>query len=156
MYAAGVETLFNLDILRDVKMENMFFDALRSFDSKGLVLSGIPRIFESFIGFVKRHRSALFGQGSGHSAGSSVAEVQEAGMRFYFALRSLVDGRPECEAWSTRVKLLILVDRENLYSSQQPNIDAKLTLQQDIELAITSLGSSKKGLCICSVIHRLS
>jgi hypothetical protein len=142
-HTAGVETLFNLDILRqiiDIKSENTLFEAFKNIGvtfHKGLVLAVLPGIFASFLQCIKKSRSSLFSQGSNQS-GAVTEEIRAAGMRFFVSCQCLLhEAGSTDQTWSTRVALLTLVDKENLFSNHQS--DAELILKQNVELAIPVL-----------------
>jgi len=145
MYSAGIETLFNLDILRtaednkcDRALKDALAEALASFPA--VSLDAMPRMFESFIQTIKRHKSALFGQGSNHTAGNVATQVQAVGIAFFSMCGELLASAPNGEddrIWKTRIALLVIVDAENLYNVRDEH--ATHTLRQCGEISVEAL-----------------
>lgn len=147
-YEAGIDTILNLDILRqarDSKSENMLFDAIATIlSSNTTILITLPRILASYVQAVKKYRGSLFGQGSNQLPGATFDESNASGMRFFTACNSLLDhAGPTSQTWSTRVHLLSLVDRENIFARGQ--LDALLALNQNVELALNTLEDTQNG-----------
>jgi len=98
-------------------------------------------VFHSYIAAIKKHRGALFSQGSQHLPGATLEEFREAGMRFLKACVALIDGMGDGDeevGWSVKAALLETVDRENLFGSRQQ--DARIVLNALQEMAIGGLG----------------
>ncbi|KAF5377547.1 hypothetical protein D9615_005195 [Tricholomella constricta] len=143
VYGAGAETLFSLDILRQVRdsrTENNLFETL------ALVLSSsnleiyavLPRLFSSYIDSIKKYRGALVSQGSTQLPGALNAEIQSSGMQFFASCLTLLDARENsAQSWSTRVTLLSLVNQESLFNRTQE--DAKIHLNRVIAQALATL-----------------
>lgn len=146
---AGVETLFNLDVLRqshDSKNENLLVESLEklSFTDRDLVMQNLPNILAQYISANKKHKGALFGQGSQTQPGASLDELHETGMRFFTSILGLVnDSKQDCRAWQTRALLLQIVERENIFSSKQ--LDSQMTFNRILELALVALSDGWKG-----------
>ncbi|KIM48444.1 hypothetical protein M413DRAFT_440178 [Hebeloma cylindrosporum] len=145
---AGVETLFNLDVLRqsyDSKNENFFVESLEKiFSTDGdLVMQNLPILLAQYISANKKHRGALFSQGSQAQSGASLDELHETGMRFFSLILGLVkDSNQGCQAWQTRVLLLQIVERENIFSSKQ--LDSQITFNRILELILVALNDGWK------------
>ncbi|CDO72438.1 hypothetical protein BN946_scf184977.g139 [Trametes cinnabarina] len=80
IYDAGIDTLFGLDLLKpaaDQKHDSALADALERIlqVSSEIVLRPLPRVFASYVQTVKRHKGALFGQGSNHASGQVADQV---------------------------------------------------------------------------------
>ena len=146
---AGVETLFNLDILRqsyDSKSENLLVESLEKiFSTDGdLVMQSLPNILAQYISAIKRHRGALFSQSSQTQPGASLDELHETGLRFFTLILGLVnDSRQDCRAWQTRAFLLQIVEGENLFNRKQ--LDAQMTFNRILELILVDLNDGWKG-----------
>lgn len=160
IYASGIETLFSLDVLRQIhepKLDSSIFEALHkivtiSIEGKMQVLGILPRLFESYIQSVKKHRGTLFSQGSGsHAGGVPSEEWRATSMKFFVSCQDLlseVEGQSTEQDWSARVALLSLVDRENLFNAiSQPEV--AYLLNHIGELAITALSFAWKGGVYC-------
>lgn len=146
IYSTGIDILFNLDILRqahDPKSDSLFesFRVLTTASAGPPVLRGLPRIFTSYVQFVKKYRGTLFGQGS---SGTSTEEWRVSSMKFFASCEALLNQSDALdELWSTRVALLALVAQENLYSPAQP--DATHLLKTIGELAISKFSVDSCG-----------
>ena len=145
---AGVETLFNLDILRqsyDSKSENLLVESLEKMSSTDgdLVLQNLPNIIAQYISANKKHRGALFSQGSQTQPGASLDEFRETGMHFFTLLMGLVNSKQDCRAWQTRALLLRIVEQENMFSSKQ--LDSQMMFNQILELILVALSDGWKG-----------
>lgn len=115
-YEAGVDILFNLDILRQLNEDDkIFFDALR-----GAPPNILPRLFSSYITAVKHFRGALFGQGSGHHAFGGIEDIRTSALRFFLSTQSLLsDKQQENQYWNTQSALCIVIKDHALYNGQQ-------------------------------------
>jgi len=146
---AGVETLFNLDVLRqsyDSKSENLLVKALEkmSFTDADLVLQNLPNILAQYISANRKHRGALFSQGSQTQPGASLEELRETGMHFFTLIMGLVnDSKQDCRAWQTRALLLRIVEQENMFISKQ--LDSQMMFNQILELILVTLSDGWKG-----------
>lgn len=157
-YEAGIDTILNLDILRqarDSHSENTLFDAIATtLSSNSTILITLPRILASYVEAVKKYRGSLFGLGSNQLPGATVDGSNASGMRFFAACNSLLDhAGPTSQTWSTRVHLLSLVDRENIFARGQ--LDALLVLNQNVELALNTLEDTQNGKYYM-IIHLLT
>ncbi|KAF8895057.1 Urb2/Npa2 family-domain-containing protein [Gymnopilus junonius] len=143
MLEAGIETLLNLDILRqnlDLKGESTLLEMLHILitEDRDIVLKILPIIFTFYIDVLKKNRRALFGQGSQHHLGSSVVELHNTALRFFVSISSLIDdSHQDRQTWETRLALLQTIDRENIFSRQ--HVEAQVTVDQIIELALTCI-----------------
>lgn len=147
IYNAGVETLFNLDILRhthDAKSEDPIFNAVKAIstlDTK--VLTCLPRLFTSYVHVLQKHRGALFSQASSQLPGAATEELQASGMHFLASCKSLLDVvESDAQTWSIKVALLRLVNHEGFYNRNQA--DASV-LHHIIESALEILGTRWNG-----------
>ncbi|KAF8971580.1 hypothetical protein BDZ97DRAFT_1650961 [Flammula alnicola] len=140
---SGVETFFNLDILRqnlDFKTENTLVERLQSIltTDETLVLEHLPTLFIFYIHAIKRHRGALFSQSSQFQPGAALGELREAGMRYFISMLNLVDNsRRDSQAWRTRLSLLKTVDNENIFDRKQ--MDTQMAFNRIIELVQLAL-----------------
>jgi hypothetical protein len=146
---AGVETLFNLDILRqsyDSKSENLLVESLGKLSSTDgeLVMQNLPNILAQYIPAIKRHRGALFSQSSQTQPGASLDGFHESGMRFFTLILGLLnDSKQDCRAWQTRASLLQIVDRENVFHHK--HLDSQITFHRILELVLVALSDGWKG-----------
>ena len=143
VYNAGVETFFNLDVLRkshDSKSGDTILDALQDVaeSSKNALMIALPRLFSSFLQAVKKYRATLFGQGSNQLPGAGTNELNAAGMHFFIRCQALLgDDQSSLEAWTARNALLNIVRENNLFNRSLP--DAELGVNRIGDLAIDAL-----------------
>ncbi|KAG6902814.1 hypothetical protein C0995_011301 [Termitomyces sp. Mi166 len=142
VYDAGIETLFNLDILRrtrDSKTETELFEAIAPvLKSNTEVHIVLPRLFASYIEYVKKHRGALVSQGSSRVHGSANTEIQAQGIQFLASCLSLLDVHEQSvKTWSVRVALLEVVDKESLFDRR--NTESTMVLDRVIGHALNSI-----------------
>ncbi|EIW86519.1 hypothetical protein CONPUDRAFT_44408 [Coniophora puteana RWD-64-598 SS2] len=135
IYAAGVETIFNLDVLRHMKeasWDDAFVQSLRTalVSSPDKILPVLPMLFTSFTQSVRRHRSALFSQSDPiHSAATAV----------YLAFGSMMDPLTESELlWKTRAELLAIADKEGLVTVPNEGLHLYLVGTRDTAIAALS------------------
>ncbi|TFY69060.1 hypothetical protein EVJ58_g637 [Rhodofomes roseus] len=129
VYLAGIETLFSVDVLRNVedhKCDAALKDAISqsSHLSSKAVLHALPLLLTSFVQSLKKNRNALFSQGSSNAAGHASMQVQPAGLAFYALCENILDAAPtpdSTQIWDTRVALLETVDSESLYNPSDAN-----------------------------------
>lgn len=144
IYNAGAETLFNLDILRhthDSKSEDPLFDAMKAISILNTrVLLCLPRLFTSYVHVLRKHRGALFSQGSNQRPGVATEELQASGMRFFVSCESLLNVvELDAQRWSIKVDLLHLVNHEGMYNRNQVDVSV---LHRTIESALEILGTA--------------
>ena len=109
-----------------------------------LVMQNLPNILMQYISANKKHRGALFSQGSQTQPGASLDELHETGMRFFTLIMGLVDdSKQNCRAWQTRALLLQIVERENIFNSKQS--DSQITFNRILELVLVVLSDGWKG-----------
>ncbi|KAI0359178.1 hypothetical protein OH77DRAFT_1473878 [Trametes cingulata] len=145
IYHAGIETIFGLDILKpsaDQKHESALADALERTltASPEIVLRPLPRLFASYVQTLKRHKGALFGQGSSQAPGQTADQLQAAAMAFYAACCTLTQSGEDDLSWPCRVALLAVVERENLLSLKDDA--AKARLRRDGDMAVEALAAA--------------
>ncbi|KDR84752.1 hypothetical protein GALMADRAFT_217814 [Galerina marginata CBS 339.88] len=144
---AGVETIFNLDILRqsnDSKAEHSLVEHLRSFlaEDRDLVLKIIPDLYACYLTAIKKRRGALFSQSSQSQLGG-LEELHEAGLRFFVSVYTLMDdSHQDYHAWDTRLLLLQTVERANIVDHKET--ENHLIFNQIIELVIVALSDGWK------------
>ncbi|KAI1797672.1 Urb2/Npa2 family-domain-containing protein [Ganoderma leucocontextum] len=145
VYDAGIETMFGLEILKQTaenKHASVLSEALEntSKDSPAVVLRSLPRLFASYVQNVKRHKGALFSQGSNQALGHITDEVQPAAMAFYATCNALARTRADDASWQCRVYLLEVVERETLLNSKDS--EARMLLRRDGDLAVEALAAA--------------
>uniref|UniRef100_A0A8H7Y6I5 Nucleolar 27S pre-rRNA processing Urb2/Npa2 C-terminal domain-containing protein n=1 Tax=Psilocybe cubensis TaxID=181762 RepID=A0A8H7Y6I5_PSICU len=160
---AGMETLFNLDILRqsqDSKAGNPLIERLLKLvpENRDIVYGILPDLFSHCISATKKNRGALFSQGSQSQPGASLEQLHEACLRFVLALFSLVDhGHQDHHAWRTRFALLNIIDQENLFDRTQ--LEAQMTFNEILELVIVALNDGwqeERIKCTTTAVECLS
>ncbi|KAF8446258.1 Urb2/Npa2 family-domain-containing protein [Boletus edulis BED1] len=115
IYAAGTDTLFSLDALKQPL--DTLFNALSSRISSHLLV--LPRLFTSFLGAIHRHRSALFV--SATSVVGVKEEVRKKGMEFIERCWILIRGSsslPEgfdLQKCESIIGILRIVEKERLF-----------------------------------------
>ncbi|KAH0590433.1 hypothetical protein H2248_000586 [Termitomyces sp. 'cryptogamus'] len=142
VYDAGIETLFNLDILRrsrDSKTDTELFEAIAPvLTSNADVYAVLPRLFASYIESIKKYRGALVSQSSSQTPGSANAEIQTKGIQFLASCLLLLDAHEQSvKTWSARVALLKVVDKESLFDRR--NTEAAMVLDRAIGHALESI-----------------
>ncbi|KAJ6509305.1 Urb2/Npa2 family-domain-containing protein [Mycena vitilis] len=144
VYIVGIDILFNVDTLRQMHdEEHPFFLGLRDVQAE-LVHPGLPRLFASFVQCTRKHRSALFGQISGHNSAAVTEQVRAASFSFFDSCHSLLNvAIPTAATWGARVGLLTVVGAENLFSTGQ--LDGQMSLQSTVPLVLSVLGSDLSG-----------
>lgn len=148
---AGIDTIFNLDILRqsqDGNTESALLQNLRTLDkSHGkLVMETLPQIYVHYTHSLKRHRAALFGQGSQHSGRTGLDELHGAAVRFFVSCEEMLrDHDQTSQVWATRIALLQIVYQENFFHRKQP--DTQVVLHQLLENSLTALNDG------CEITH---
>ncbi|KAF9560209.1 hypothetical protein CPC08DRAFT_690317 [Agrocybe pediades] len=154
---SGIETLFNLDVLRqtnDQKTEPPFLEHLRKLLASGRdhVYRALPRLYSSYVNSIKKHRGALFSQGSQSQPGAALEEFHEAALRLFTSMLALVDHNDQdALSWMTRLSLLQTVDQENLFDRHQ--MEAQMTLNQLVDLIIIALNDAWKDAYLeCTTI----
>ncbi|KAF8213299.1 Urb2/Npa2 family-domain-containing protein [Mycena galopus ATCC 62051] len=142
IYVVGTEILFNVDTLRQMHdEEHPVFEALRNMPDD-LVHPSLSRIFTAFVHCARKHRSALFGQSSGHSSAVLTEQVRSICFSFFDSCRSLLNViNPTILTWKARVDLLAVVGDEYLFSSSQ--LDGQMSLQSTVPLVLSVLGSER-------------
>ncbi len=148
IYDAGIETMFGLEIIRqaaDHKLDTGLAEALdaASKEHSAVVLRCLPRLFESYVQSVKRHKGALFSQGSNQASGYLTEQVQRASMAFYATCDGLARSGADDVSWQTRVSLLEVVEKENLLSTKDE--EAKALLRGDGDSAVEALAAARDG-----------
>ncbi|KAF7794109.1 hypothetical protein EIP86_005239 [Pleurotus ostreatoroseus] len=117
VYDAGIETIFNAEVLR-IEESNFVDAALTQLTGEipDVVLQCLPRLFTSYSQNTRRHRSALYGQGSNQQHGASLQHARRAAISCFASCDNLLGRTNASElAWSTRLALLRAVVAENLY-----------------------------------------
>ncbi|KAI9066632.1 hypothetical protein FKP32DRAFT_1589329 [Trametes sanguinea] len=145
IYDAGIDTLFGLDLLKpaaDQKHDSALADAFEHIlqVSSDIVLRPLPRLFASYVQTIKRHKGALFGQGSNQASGQAADQLQAIAMGFYALCGTLARAVTDDVSWRCRVALLEVVEKENLFNAKDN--DAKALLRQDGEVATETLSSA--------------
>ncbi|KAL1739267.1 hypothetical protein HDZ31DRAFT_69116 [Schizophyllum fasciatum] len=134
--AAGVEILFNPDILKQANTDTAdshLFTAL-SKQNPSLVLSALPPLFDAFVSAINDSRNTIFSQGSSATANAAVDKQRAAGMSFYLACEKLLQSGEPATAWRSRGDLLAIVEKERLVTP-----DTEPALREVAEAAILAV-----------------
>ena len=148
VYDAGIETMFGLDVVKQVtdsKHDTALLEALEnaSIQSPAMVLRSLPRLFASYVQSLKRHKGAIFSQGSNQASSHIADQLQAAAMIFYAMCVTLARRTADDASWQCRVSLLHVVERENLFSVKDE--EAKTLLREDGESAVEALAAAWDG-----------
>lgn len=149
IYDAGIETMFGLDSIKqaaDHKHDTALSEALEAAmkeDSES-ALRCLPRLFASYVQSVKRHKGALFSQGSNQAAGHITEQVQRATMVSCEAFVSLARMSTDILGWQCRVSLLETVETEILLSPKDE--EAKALLRREGDMAMDAVADAWDGL----------
>ena len=108
-------------------------------------MASLPKLFEAFLHAIKRHKGALFSQGSNTGTAALTEQVQAAGMGFYALCDHLLSESTSSKeaVWRTRVDLLGIVDIERLYNPR--NEDNTVLLRSSCALAVEVLAAPPTG-----------
>ncbi|KAL0579816.1 hypothetical protein V5O48_002227 [Marasmius crinis-equi] len=139
--SAGLESLFNLDVLRDSKMEQLLFDHLAMLPSETVVPT-LPILFTAYIQTGRKYRGALFGQSANRD---STPDFCAAGFRFLSSCQTILSrSNSPVAVWTCRASLLDIVDRENLLSGGSAPEHSAI-LRSVVNSALAELIPSEKG-----------
>ncbi|EKM60878.1 uncharacterized protein PHACADRAFT_133752 [Phanerochaete carnosa HHB-10118-sp] len=132
VYEAGVETMFNVDVLRQAQDRDdyPYVEFLSSAITASPVAAchGLPRLFKAFIQVTRRHKAAIFGQSSHQAPGASADQARQASLKFFAMCDSLLSPVNEDEIrWETKTKLLRIMNSEGLYGANNESIDKVLS-----------------------------
>ncbi|KAJ7107656.1 Urb2/Npa2 family-domain-containing protein [Mycena crocata] len=144
VYLVGIETLFNVETLRQVHdADHPLFVALQNI-SNDLVHPILPRLFSSFVQCTKKYRSTLFGQSSAQNPAAMAEHVCSASFSFFDACQILLNTTERVvSTWEATLGLLTVVGDENLFTSSQ--LDGQVALQSIVPLVLAVLGSDRNG-----------
>ncbi|KAJ7706421.1 Urb2/Npa2 family-domain-containing protein [Mycena rosella] len=139
----GIETIFNIETLRQVHNEDHpLFLTLKNIPDK-LVQPMLPRIFSAFVQCTRKYRGALFGQSSGHNPTAVAEQVHAASFSFLDSCQVLLGvSNPTILTWEARLGLLTVVEEENLFSSIELD---QTSLQNIVPLVLAVLESDGTG-----------
>lgn len=148
IYAAGIDTIFSLDALKQPL--DVLFDALSVQSPTSSLFSLLPRLFTSFLNATHRHRSALFAPTTSTTSGKE--EVRKMGMEFVKRCWILIQGPAslqedfDVEKWRSIIGVLGTVEKERLFVPRGMRIDTtnseyggELTLNQARDKAVEIL-----------------
>ncbi|THV05972.1 hypothetical protein K435DRAFT_40590 [Dendrothele bispora CBS 962.96] len=139
IYQSGIDCLFNLEILRDSKLEDMLLGALGQVEP-GTVVDFLPRLYSSHIESIKKNRGVLFAQDS-RNRPDPLEEYHSTALRIFQSYHVMLYNdklsNSAFRVWHARVALLSLVDEQHLFSGQQDGNVFK-QIVQTILLELTS------------------
>lgn len=139
-YDAGIETMFNLEVLRQVadNSDQSLEEALARVitQREDISVHALPRLFHSYIAAIRKYRGALFGQTSSHTSSGSLEQVKVATLKFFATASSLACSIGNAQAiWQIKLALLQVVDAEGLFSFSD-------------EFAVTTLLQLSRDACV--------
>ena len=142
VYTAGVDTLFNLEMLRAFIGGNDTLDSLlHSLNKSSGSYTALPRLYVSFIHSLRRHQNAVFSQNSSHEAGTITEQVQLSGMYFYQRAEAILLTEDLPQIWQSRHAILQLIEREHLRLRKDENGDSVLGTTASLVIS----ASDRKG-----------
>jgi hypothetical protein len=147
VYIVGTETLFNIDTLRQVHDDgHPLFLALGKIPAEH-VQPKLADIFLSFVRCTRRYRNALFGQSSTHTPVAVAEQLHDRCFSFFDSCQNLLGvPNPTIMAWQARLRLLTVVEEENLLSSSRT--DDQTSLKTIVPLVLSVLESDCLGKTI--------
>ncbi len=154
LYDAGIETIFNAEVLR-IEDGNFVDTALTQLTSEipDTVLHSLPCLFTSYVQNTRRHRSALYGQGSNQQHGASLQHARRAAISFFASCDSLLGRANSSElGWKTRLALLRAVAAENLHIVNDENTNTVLrgTGEHAVEAIVSAIRGEKSLHARCT------
>ncbi|KAK7463828.1 hypothetical protein VKT23_005765 [Stygiomarasmius scandens] len=157
IYASGVECLFNLEILRDPKLEESLFDALGHVGSD-VSIDFLPHLYLSHVESLRKNRGVLLAQDSKNLL-DSLHEYRSSAMRIFESYNAILleDKSPthSAQIWRTRSSLLDLIDQQRLFNSQQ----SETVFKTIIHAILFELASDQKEIiqilfeCLVSLVQ---
>lgn len=154
IFSTGTELLFTLEIFRQSHPSSLL-PTLKEHIQKhsAVVLRSLPRLFISYIAFVRKHRGLLFGQSSGASgAPSSIAQqMKEVALEFFASCLEIIEesangGTSEEVMYGVRLDLLKIVDREMLMTTGlESDAEAERIFKKIAGSAAETLAPSGQG-----------
>lgn len=119
VYAAGIETLFSLDMLRASPSSESLFTALSSLPDSpttvNLAIPLLPRLFSTHTHSLRRYRTSLF-PASQNNIQNRENDMRMTSMAFFASCLKLLAGNDL--SWNARVGLVSIIESERIYASQ--------------------------------------
>ncbi|KAK7058266.1 hypothetical protein VNI00_001897 [Paramarasmius palmivorus] len=138
---AGLETLFNLDVLRDPKSEQMLVDRLH-ITSPEIAVPALPLIYSAFVQTTRKHRGALFSH-------DSTEEFRTVALRVFVSLQAIIRKTDNTHAfWSCNTSLLEVVNQENLLGGNNARPQVNATFEEIITCALAELSTNLAPLIL--------
>lgn len=147
MFNAGIDTIFNVDILRLEQNGSLIDGPISELlkDTPIAVVQSLPRLFASYVETIRRFRGTLFGQGSNQAPGTSLIHARSAAVKFYASCEALLAKAGDGEiVWQTRLALLNTTDEQTLYSVNDE--DVGYVLREVGETAVVALLKAIQGM----------
>ena len=119
IYNAGIDTIFNVDILRTELDGSLIDGPINGLLGKAAisVVQSLPRLFSSYAELTRNNRGSLFGQGSKQEPGASLQQARRAGIKFFASCEAVLSETDETPlVWQTRLALLRTIDVQALYT----------------------------------------
>ncbi|KAJ3919471.1 Urb2/Npa2 family-domain-containing protein [Lentinula edodes] len=117
LYTSGIDCLFNLDVLRDNKTEDVLFTAFHDIVPE-IIMPSLPRIFSSYIQALRRNRNAIFGQGSSQKV-DGLVEFRETGLHFFILSQQIFNkATDKDQSWTAKTLLLDVINQEMLFTGR--------------------------------------
>ncbi|KAI3621927.1 hypothetical protein WG66_015522 [Moniliophthora roreri] len=131
--ATGLECLFNLDVLRDSKSEQLLVDRLKSISPEHTI-PALPLLYGTYVQTSRKHRGTLF-------TGDPAEGFRSAALHLFISFQAILRGIKDREAfWTCNESLLEVVNQENLLGDNRSQIDA--TFEEMIACALAELHSN--------------
>ncbi|KAG7099460.1 hypothetical protein E1B28_001310 [Marasmius oreades] len=135
----GLESLFNLDVLRDNKLEHFFLDSLARLDPETVVPT-LPVFFAFYIQTTRRFRGVLFSQTANRDSNK---EFRAAGFRFLGSCQTILrQSSSRHLVWTCTASLLDVVVQENLWVGSKD--DSNPILREIVNFALAELVLSEQ------------
>ncbi|TFK23128.1 hypothetical protein FA15DRAFT_621503 [Coprinopsis marcescibilis] len=152
VFIAGIDTLFNLETLRQMQDAKeprpQLFQTLHALakDHRQLVLDILPRLFSHYVSALRKHKGTIFSGGSSHHAsGTQTIELNGAAMQFFGLCQDVLDQQiRDASTWNATCKLLEVVEQEHIYDSKDENKVSPI-LTRSLELGLDGLSESCKA-----------
>jgi hypothetical protein len=142
---AGVETLFNLDILRSIQDTKDPFSEIPLFHTlsalsqsdRHTTLESLPKLLSHYVAALRKYKGSIFSGSSGPN--QQKPDINSAALDFFAFSQSLLDSEDrDSHTWSIACRLLKVVEEEHLHFTRE-DTSGSVLLAKSIELALTGL-----------------
>ncbi|KAH6917636.1 Urb2/Npa2 family-domain-containing protein [Coprinopsis sp. MPI-PUGE-AT-0042] len=142
---AGVETLFNVDILRSIQdskdpsSEIPLFQSLSTLSKshRRATLDSLPKLFEHYLAALRKHKSTIFSGSSGPH--QLKPDINSAALQFFAFAQNLLDSEDrDSHAWTVACRLLQAVEDEHLQFTRD-DTSGSVLLAKNLDLGLIGL-----------------